>query len=974
MTLRLHLISHTHWDREWYLTFQQFRLRLVHLMDELLEMLETNPDYQYFMMDGQTIVLDDYLQIRPEREAEIRARVDEGRLLIGPWHILPDEFLVSPEATVRNLLEGERTALRFGRKMQVGYIPDPFGHIGQMPQILRGFGIETACLQRGLSDEPVELWWQAPDGSRVFLSYLRDGYGNAAALPTHDAQRFQADVQRLAYSLLSRSKTNLLREISEGHLLLMQGTDHMEPLPSTAAAIAAAQGKLEGMIIEHSTLPRYMQSIQNEIQNAQIELETVSGELRSGKRHPLLPGVMSARIWIKQRNQACENLLEKWAEPFSAWAELGGKQPPKLAPTEGAFLSQLRLKNPASLLRQTWRLLMENHPHDSICGCSVDQVHEEMRPRFDQVEQVGEEITKQSLEAIARAVLTQPPNALVKEKEFPPVQAVIVFNPTSGTRTDRVKAVVPLQEVEAEFEIVNEDGTILPHQTLRIASREIMNATLDKEGVKSIASAASDGRVASMAVRRVSFRRDKDHLSIEVHLAETGGPDQQIWSQAVQDLQAYLNDPSLTTFTIKARSIPAAEVIFTASQVPGIGYRTFWVRPCPNPAPRANEVGKPETKITNEHLSLSFSAQEGAFTLHDLSSGAVFAGLNRFTDGGDIGDEYNYAPPAHEKIVDEVKVKAVRTQSGPVEQSIEVDLEMIIPDELAPGRRARSENSVSLAITTRATLVSGTARVEFTTVVDNCARDHRLRVHFPVPFYTNLAEHDGHFEVVSRPVGLPEFDSTWIEQPRGEVPQRHFSRLASERLALILANRGLPEVEALENESGKLELALTLLRCVGWLSRDDFSTRKGHAGPMLATPGAQMQGRSTYEYALIPGDNQSSTLHYKEAYAYSTPLRAAAEPLHTGELPWQSFFIEVTEPAFEISAIKLAEEDSRSLIVRGYNLRADPLQVSLAAWHSFEKVEKTSLSEQPQMELAQDDQNRVFFQAGPHEIVTLKFS
>src|SRR5690349_16355790 len=136
----LHLISHTHWDREWYQTFQQFRLRLVHLVDDLLEILATDRHFQHFMLDGQTIVLEDYLQIRPEREAELRTLVQNGRILIGPWYVQPDEFLISPEAIIRNLLEGDRIAKQFGPKMMIGYSPDTFGHIGQLPQILRGFG------------------------------------------------------------------------------------------------------------------------------------------------------------------------------------------------------------------------------------------------------------------------------------------------------------------------------------------------------------------------------------------------------------------------------------------------------------------------------------------------------------------------------------------------------------------------------------------------------------------------------------------------------------------------------------------------------------------------------------------------------------------------------------------------------------------------------------------------------------------
>ena len=147
----VHIISHTHWDREWYRTFQLFRLKLVHLVDGLLKLLDDDPEFKYFMLDGQTIVLDDYLAMRPEKEDILRKHIQRGRIIIGPWHILPDTFLVGPEAHIRNLLEGDRTAGRFERKMMIGYLPDPFGHPGQIPQILKGFGIETACLWRGLA-------------------------------------------------------------------------------------------------------------------------------------------------------------------------------------------------------------------------------------------------------------------------------------------------------------------------------------------------------------------------------------------------------------------------------------------------------------------------------------------------------------------------------------------------------------------------------------------------------------------------------------------------------------------------------------------------------------------------------------------------------------------------------------------------------------------------------------------------------
>ncbi len=279
------LVSHTHWDREWYRTFQQFRLRLVHLVDELLDIFATDPDYKHFMLDGQTIVLDDYLRMRPEAETRMRELVQTGRLVIGPWHILPDMFLVSPEAHIRNLLEGDREARRFGPKMMVGYMPDSFGHIGQMPQILRGFGIESSCLWRGVGDEPTEFRWQAPDGSQVLMLYLRDSYSNGASLNAAVPAQFTEQLEQTVDSLAPHSAVS--------HLLVMYGTDHMEPPRGTSNAIKCANEQLKDIQLVHSTLPNYLSSVQAEIDRNKLDIPTVAGELRSSQRSHLLPGVLS---------------------------------------------------------------------------------------------------------------------------------------------------------------------------------------------------------------------------------------------------------------------------------------------------------------------------------------------------------------------------------------------------------------------------------------------------------------------------------------------------------------------------------------------------------------------------------------------------------------------------------------------------------------------------------------------------------
>ncbi|MFN2129840.1 MAG: hypothetical protein ACK2VD_04910, partial [Anaerolineae bacterium] len=367
MQRTLTFVSHTHWDREWYQPFEEFRIRLVQLMDKLLGILDDDPQYRHFTLDGQTIVLEDYLAVRPEREHAIAAHVQSGRLLIGPWYILPDEFLVSPESTIRNLLTGARVAARFGKRMDVGNIPDPFGHISQLPQILRGFGMDCAVFSRGVGDAPNEFLWAAPDGSEVLVIHQHDGYGNAANMPVAP----EAFIDRTRQIIASLSPT-----ATTSHLLAMNGSDHVEPQPELPRLIALADAALPEIEVRHGTLPQFISNVRT----ARPALDTLRGELRNCSRMPLLPGVLSARMWIKQRNDACEALLTQWAEPYAALAEWADLDQP--------------LRGQTALVRQAWRYLLQNHPHDSICGCSIDQVHREMDVRFDWVEQIGEQVAE----------------------------------------------------------------------------------------------------------------------------------------------------------------------------------------------------------------------------------------------------------------------------------------------------------------------------------------------------------------------------------------------------------------------------------------------------------------------------------------------------------------------------------------------------------------------------------------------------
>src|ERR1700687_2098257 len=180
------VVPHTHWDREWYQPFQDFRSRLVRLMDRLLDLLERDTAFAHFHLDGQTIVLEDYLEIRPQNRARLRRLISAGRNAIGPWYVLPDEFLVSGESIVRNLQIGHRIAGEFGGSAKVGYLPDQFGHIAQMPQILAGFNIDCAAVCCGVGADVTQTLfiWEGLDGTRVFTAFMpRSGYSNARSLP-----------------------------------------------------------------------------------------------------------------------------------------------------------------------------------------------------------------------------------------------------------------------------------------------------------------------------------------------------------------------------------------------------------------------------------------------------------------------------------------------------------------------------------------------------------------------------------------------------------------------------------------------------------------------------------------------------------------------------------------------------------------------------------------------------------------------
>lgn len=446
----VYIVSQTHWDREWYFTFEQFRFRLVGMIDRLLELLAKDKRYRCFMLDGQTCVLEDYLEIRPEKEEELRRRVRQGRLVIGPWYVMPDEFLVSGESLIRNFLRGRRVGRPFGGVSTAGYIPDPFGHIAQMPQILRGFGMDSMFFMRGMPAAKgigTEFRWQAPDRkSEVYAVWQKNGYGNASLLGySHlwgidpgEPFKLPLAMERIEKEIQDLSAWNRC-----GALLLNNGVDHVDAQPELPRVLAAARKHFPGYAFHHATLEDYAR----EVRRARRRLKVVRGELRSARYYAILCGVLSSRMYLKQYNRHCEFLLERWAEPTTALARhLGG-------PDHSASV------------RQAWKYLLQNHPHDSICGCSIDAVHREMMTRFEKAAQLAETIIEANQKAIASHIDTRHAEA---------TQALVVWNSLPGRRHGPLDGQLVLPEgAGSQFRILAADGTEVPTQVAPVGTTNI---------------------------------------------------------------------------------------------------------------------------------------------------------------------------------------------------------------------------------------------------------------------------------------------------------------------------------------------------------------------------------------------------------------------------------------------------------------------------------------------------------------------
>ncbi|CAM4410094.1 alpha-mannosidase [Saccharibacillus endophyticus] len=900
-----HIISHTHWDREWYLPYESHHLRLTSLMNELMDTLEQDERYRYFHLDGQTIMIDDYLQVYPDGKERLARLIEQGKIIVGPWYVLQDEFLTSSEANVRNLLIGHQEAARWGPVSKLGYFPDSFGNMGQAPQMLKQAGIEAAVFGRGVKptgfdnvvvDAPgeyespySEMVWESPDGSSVVGVLFANWYSNGNEIPVdpEEAKRYWdkklADAEKYA---------------STPELLYMNGCDHQPIQKDLGDAIETAKTLYPDVDFVHATFDSYLAALGKHPSDDWV---TVHGELRSTRTDGwgTLVNTASARVYLKQMNQVGQTLLEKGAEPLAAIANL----------TAGH-------KYPHEPLAYAWKTLMQNHPHDSICGCGVDEIHREMIGRFDKSRHMAEALIAESLSAIGSRIGTDdiaawPENA----------RPAAFFNTTGWDRGGVVT--VDVQAVRINFkEGPSPQGIADKLDALKIGPGRV----IDTEGRQIPAKIEDLGAQFGYDLPddgfRVPYMARTFRLTFEAQNVPALGYKLYAWVPEEEgrgtDYEAAVSRNGEKALQEQADQLEKSSSI--------------------------EEVVSTPYGMENQVLAVRF-ADDGSYSLTDKTTGRTFEGLGVYDDCGDIGNEYVFRQPEGDEMLTTRGLSAAITlvEDQPYRVTYEIVHEWEIPasaedlfeDEkrrLVPflkRRSGRSTDTVTLKLTTRVSLEASGKGVQVSVTLNNQARDHRLRVLLPTGLQTQTVLADSIFEAAERNiVPAPE----WIN-PSNAQHQQAFVSLSDGTHGLTVANKGLNEYEVLQDGCGTI--AVTLLRSV---------SEMGDWG-VFPTPEAQCIGEHTLEYAVYPhAGNAIDSGAFAQAYQYQTPWFSQPLKMQSGTLPAEYRALTWSGEKLALSAFKQSEEKG-DVIVRWYNLSGEDAQLAFEPKFAADAVYESDILE-----------------------------
>ena len=439
----VHLVQHTHWDREWYFTENDSKAVLYYFMDDLLQRLEADKSLGPFVLDGQTVVIEDYLSVAPHQEARLRKLVEQGRIVIGPWYTQSDFLVVGAESITRNLLLGHADCQRFGGIMPIGYVPDSFGQSAQLPMFLQQFAIDYAVIWRGWSEHNVahsEFSWQAADGSKVTTAVLPWGYGCAKWLPDDP----QAGQKALETILAKQTRFSLT-----DHVLLPNGNDQSPFEYRVPAMLDQLNHQQDDYHFVRSSFSQFFEALDS----VHITLPTYQGELISPKYMRIHRGIFSTRVDIKQLNAQLEQTLSQHLEPLLAlnW--------------------RLGLPYPQHAVDNIWREAMKSHAHDSIGGCNSDRVNAMVKNRLESGLEMANQLIDLNMKMLAEGITAQQDG-----------KKIIIFNARPQASAGLVE--LTIFTPEQDFRVVDGEGKECrwqiieeSRQDMSIIVQELSNST-----------------------------------------------------------------------------------------------------------------------------------------------------------------------------------------------------------------------------------------------------------------------------------------------------------------------------------------------------------------------------------------------------------------------------------------------------------------------------------------------------------------
>ena len=845
MKKKVHIIAHTHWDREWYIPYEAHHMRLVELFDDLLEIFEKDPEFHSFHLDGQTIGLDDYLEVRPEKRALLKKYVQNGKLKIGPFYILQDAFLTSSESNVRNALIGFDESRKWGVPVQLGYFPDTFGNPGQIPQLMKQMGFDVVAYGRGvkptgfnnivINDEQYssqfsEMRWKGADGTEILGILFANWYSNGNEIPVNPDE---------AKVFWDRKLGDVSRFASTRHLLMMNGCDHQPLQKDLTAALHVARELYPNIEFVHTDFDTYLAEMRAELPE---NLTTVEGELKSQETEGwyTLANCASSRIYLKQWNTRVGRQLENIAEPLATMAY------------------ECAATYPHDQLRYAWKKYMQNHPHDSICGCSVDDVHAGMVTRFKDAYDVGLYVANEAADQLISKIDTS--NFPAESWPF------IVFNTAGSHKTGTV-------EIEIEIDRIPFSEAWPP----------VGYRTLKEKGFPNFKVIDETGGSATFEITKKEVKFGYDLPKDKFRQPFMG-----------RFVTVKLHIDSIAAMSWASFALIETDIDTTV----------------PN---------KIIDRIENEFLKVTINPS-GTLVILNKETNLTYNDLLTFENVGDVGNEYIFKQPNDTEAIlsTEFKTKVSEIIKSPTGIETHLETIMMIPIsaeetlheeqmamfEFRQRRSKRHEKLVPLTIKTKLILENGSRQLKFETTFDNQMKDHRLRVLFPTDINASTHVADSIYETVVRPNGV---SVSWTN-PTNPQHQHAFSSIFDEIQGVTVSNYGLNEYELLEDRS---TIAVTLLRATGELGDWGY----------FPTPEAQCLGESTVEYAIaFHGADETSRLKtYHDARNYQIPFSAYQTDVHRGHLNSTHQYLSITGDAFALTAMK-RKEYSKEIITRGYNL------------------------------------------------------